>query len=213
MGNFLSICSAQCESTARDQPPAGSTLFFGGTDAEYQPSGIPQRRKAHRIWLSVWNDEQALDRFIASPASVLPQLEEARDVRALKLVPYLRRGAEVLPVEAHAIRPGPDEPIAIVTSLGLYASPAEALAFGQKGGAARESLARADGLLREHVLIPFPPMTTDLYTVTTWRSESAAQAWAYRGDAHRAAKDFYNSATEQPRVSFVRCVIAGSFGE
>jgi heme-degrading monooxygenase HmoA len=218
MASFLSLCSARYESLpgrapVGEQAPQGSAVFVAGTDAEYPASGIPQRRKTERHWLAVWSDEGAVDRFLSSPATYLSQLDGAHDVCGLKLIPYMQRGAEILALDVHRTRPKPDEAIAIITSIGPYTSESDVIAAGQKARAARQSLAHADGLTRELLLIPYPLMATDLFTVTAWSSERAAQAWAYRTDSHRAAIDFHKTASEKARVSFTRCIVGGSFGD
>lgn len=218
MGSFLSLCSARFNAPMRrtpagEQAPDGSTVFFGGTDAEYPPTGIPQRRKTECHWLAIWTDEKDVDRFLSSPATHLPQLAGAEAVCGLKLIPYMRRGAEIFALDVHHTRPKPDEPVAIITSIGPYTAESDALDAGKRASVARQSLARADGLTQEFLMIPFPPMATDLFTITAWRSERAAQAWAYRTDSHRGAMEFYKTASEKPRVSFTRCMIGDSFGD
>jgi hypothetical protein len=218
MAGFLSLCSARFASPVKlaGSAPAqdgGRADAFFGSDADYAANGAPQRRRAEFHWLGAWREEAGIDRFLASPASYLPPLQDAEFTCGLKLVPYLKRGADVLPVDAHPLRPGPDAPIAIVTSIGTYASEAEVVAAGQAASFSRRSLEAADGMLQELLLIPFPPATLELFTVTAWRNEAAARDWAYRTDAHRGAMAFYKSASEQPRVSFTRCLIAGSFGD
>lgn len=217
MSSFLSFCSARYEPSMRRTPVGeqaleGSTVFFGGTDADYPSDGIPQRRKTECHWLAVWSDEGAVDRFLSSPSTYLPQLGGAQNVCGMKLIPYMQRGSEILALNVHHARPKPDDPIAIITSIGPYASESDVITASQKASAARESLASADGLIQEHLLIPYPPLATDLFTITVWRSERAAQAWAYRTDSHRGAMEFYKTASEKPRVSFTRCIIGSSFG-
>jgi len=218
MSRFLTVCSARFELSVKQPPFAEEAqrdcvVFFGGTDADYPMNGIPQRRKAERHWLGVWRDERDVDRFFSSPTTHLPQLAGAHDVRGLKLIPYMRRGTEIFALDVHHTRPMPEEPVAIITSIGYYASESDVMAAGQKASAARESLAQADGLIHELLLIPHPPMATDFFTITVWRNERAAQAWAYRSEAHRQAMEFYKTASEKPRVSFTRCLIGGSFGD
>lgn len=217
MSRFLTVCSARYELPVKptpdpEQAQGGSVVFFGGTDADYPSNGIPQRRKSERHWLGVWRDERDVSRFFSSPTTHLPQLAEAQDAWGLKLIPYMRRGAEIIALDVHHARPAPEDPVAIITSIGSYASESDVLAAGQKASAARQSLVQADGLMQELLLIPYPPMATDLFTITVWRSERAAQAWAYRGDTHRHAMEFYKTTTEKPRVSFTRCTIDDSFG-
>lgn len=217
MSNYLSLCSARYElpparSLAAEKLPQGCAAFVGGTDADYPESGIPQRRGLERHWLAVWRTEADVDRFISSPAACLPELAGAQEVTLLKLLPYMQRGAEVLPADSGADRPRPDQPIAIITSIGPYASETDAISAGQRASLARQSLTDADGLMSELLIVPFPPMATDLFTVTTWRNEPAAQAWAYKGPSHREAIAFYKTTPEKARVSFTRCVIVGSFG-
>ena len=218
MSSFLSLCTARYaqppgRSPLTEQPPTACTTFVCGTDADYPESGIPQRRKADRHWLWVWRTEKDVDRFMSSPATYLPELAEAQEVAGLKLIPYMQRGAEVLAVDLDQVRPGPDQPIAVITSIGPYASESDAIAAGKSASVARQSLIETDGLTRELLIIPFPPMATDLFTVTTWRNEPVAQAWAYRGTSHREAIAFYKTTQEKVRVSFTRCLITGSFGD
>lgn len=137
MGSFLSIFSARYElpssrTPVGEQPPHDGAVFFSGTDAEYPVTGIPQRRKTERHWLAVWSDEGDVDRFLSSPATYLPQLDGAHDVWGLKLIPYMRRGTEILVLDVHHTRPKPDEPVAIITSIGPYASESDVIAAGQK---------------------------------------------------------------------------------
>lgn len=217
-GSFLSLHSARFKAGAArtasgEGSPTGSVIFLGGTDADYPISGIPERRKTECHWLAAWKDEAEVDRFLASPTAHLPRLGEADNVWSLKLAPYMQRGADVLPLVPNSTRPEADEPIVIITSIGTYSGEADAIAASQRASQARESLLRADGLMHELLLVPYPPWATDLFTVTMWRSERAAQAWAYRTDAHRSAMDFYKTTGEKPRVSFTRCRICASAGE
>lgn len=218
MSSFLTLCSARYGQAAARSPvtehlPIGCTALIRGTDADYPESGLPQRRKAQRHWLAVWRAEEDADRFMSSPTALLPELAGAQQIAALKLLPYMQRGADVLPVAFDRVRPPPDRPVAIITSIGPYASESDAVAAGQRASFARQSLTEAAGLTRELLIIPFPPVATDLFTVTTWQSEPAAQTWAYRGARHRDAMAFYNDAQEKARVSFTRCLIAGSMGD
>lgn len=215
-GSFLSLHSARFSAEPRraaagEEAPTGSTLFLGGTDAHYPESGVPERRKKECRWLGVWKEEADLDRFLSSAKTHIPRLADAESSWGLKLIPYMRRGVEVLPLEPHGTRPRLDEPIVIIASIGPYTGEAEAAMFGQRATHARESLSRADGLMHELVLVPYPP--TDLFNITAWRSEAAAQAWAYRGESHRSAMDFHKTASERARVSFTRCLIGASFGD
>jgi hypothetical protein len=217
MSSFLSLCSATFGPGAArlptaEQPPAGSTALFAGTDIDYPPGGLPQRRKSKRHWLAAWDTEEAADGFMSSPATYFPELAGAEDMFALKLIPYMQRGAEILRLQLGA-RPKPDEPIVIITSIGAYASEPDAIAASSHASLARESLGETDGLARDLLLFPFGAMATDLFTITAWKNEAAAQAWAYRTTAHRGAMAFYKSAADKPRVSFTRCVIAHSFGD
>lgn len=218
MSNFLTLCSARfvqapARSPVTEHLPVGCTALISGTDADYPESGLPQRRKAQRHWLAVWRAEEDADRFMSSPSSFLPELAAAQQIAALKLLPYMQRGADVLPVAFHRVRPPPDRPVAIITSIGPYESESDAVAAGQRACFARQSLTEAAGLTRELLVIPFPPAATDLFTVTTWQNEPAAQTWAYRGARHRDAMTFYNDTQEKARVSFTRCLIAGSMGD
>lgn len=215
-GNFLSLHSARFNAEPRraapgEEAPTGSAIFLGGTDAEYPASGIPERRKREWHWLGVWKDEAEVDRFLSSPKTHLPRLADAESSWGLKLIPYMRRGAEIFPIEPHSTRPHRDEPIVIITSIGPYSREIEAATAGQRASYARQSLSRTDGLMHELVLIPYPP--TDLFTITAWRNEHAAQVWAYKGESHRGAMDFHRAASEKTRVSFTRCLIGASFGD
>lgn len=215
-GSFLSLHSARFSAEPRraavgEEAPTGSTIFLSGTDAEYPESGIPERQRKVCHWLGVWKEEAELDRFLSSPTTHIPRLADADSSWGLKLIPYMRRGAEIFPLELHGTRPHLDEPIVIVTSIGPYTSEIDAATAGQRAGYARETLSRADGLMHELLLIPYPP--TDLFTITAWRSEPAAQAWAYKGESHRSAMDFHKTASERARVSFTRCRIGASFGD
>jgi hypothetical protein len=218
MSSFLSLCSARYElpparPPVTEQHSNGCAASVSGTDADYPESGVPQRRKAQRHWLAVWRTEEDVDRFMSSPTAHLPELAGAHRVAGLKLLPYMQRGAEVLPLAFDRVRPRPDQPVAIITSIGPYASESDAIAAGQRASLARQSLSDAAGLTRELLIIPFPPMATDLFTVTTWRNEPAAQEWAYRGSSHGSAMAFYKDTHEKARVSFTRCLIAGAFGD
>lgn len=215
-GSFLSLYSARFSAEPRraaagEEAPTGSTSFLSGTDAEYPESGIPERRKKECHWLGVWNDEAELDRFLLTPRTHIPRLSDAESSWGLKLIPYMRRGAEILPLDPHRSRPRFDEPIVIITSIGPYTREADVATAGQSAKCARETLPRADGLMHELIMIPYPPI--DLFTITAWRSEAAAQAWAYKGQSHRIAMDFHKTASERARVSFTRCLIGASFGD
>src|SRR5205085_11462075 len=146
-----------------DPEDGGQADAFVGSDADYPANGLPQRRKTEFHWLGTWAREADLDRFLQSPATYLPQLAEAKAVCALKLVPYLRRGAGILPSDVHPIRPRPDEPVVVVTSIGTYASEPDAIAASQVAAMSRKSLSDADGLLHELLLLPFSPAALDLF--------------------------------------------------
>lgn len=215
MASVLGVVSARFDSTnklAPASPPSGCAYFVAGTDADYPPAGLPQRRRTEYHWLGAWQDEGGLDAFLASPSSHIPQLDGAHAVRCLKLVPYMRRGHELWTTDVLAERPAADEPIAIISSIGSYQTEVDAIAASAHFHAARSSLADTEGLQQELLILPFPPVATDLFTITTWHNEAAARDWAYRGEAHRGATDYYKSAVEQPRVSFTRCRIAASLG-
>lgn len=215
-GSFLSLHSARFSAEPRravpgEEAPARSTIFLSGTDAEYPESGIPERRKRECHWLGVWNEQEEVDRFLSSPTAHIPRLADAESFWGLKLIPYMRRGAEIFPLELHGARPLRDESIVIITSIGPYSSYSDVAVAGQRARRARQTLSQTDGLMHELVLIPYPP--TDLFTITAWRNEHAAQAWAYRGESHRSAVDFHKTASETARVSFTRCLIGASFGD
>ena len=215
-GSFLSLHSARFSTEPRraapgEEAPIRSTIFLSGTDAEYPESGIPERRRRECHWLGVWKEEAEVDRFLSSPETHIPRLADAESFWGLKLIPYMRRGAEIFPLELHSTKPHRDEPIVIITSIGPYSREIDAATAGQRASHARETLSRTDGLMHELVLIPYPP--ADLFTITAWRSERAAQAWAYKGESHRSAMDFYKTASEKTRVSFTRCLIGASFGD
>lgn len=215
-GSFLSLHSALFTSEPRraakgEDAPASSPFFLGGTDAEYAASGIPERQKTQCHWLGVWNDETEVDGFLSSVETHIPRLREAKKFWGLKLIPYMRRGAEIFPIVVGDTKPEREEPIVIITSIGPYSREIDAAVAGQRASYARGTLSQADGLLQELVLIPYPP--TDLFTVTAWANERAAQAWAYRSESHRSAIDFHKKASEKARVSFTRCRIDETFGD
>ena len=215
-GSFLSLQSARFKAEPRraapgEEAPTGCATFLGGTDADYPASGIPERRKREWHWLGIWQDEAEVDHFFSSPKTHLPRLVEAESSWGLKLIPYMRRGTEIFPLEPHAARPHRDEPIVVITSIGPYSREVDVATAGQHASYARQSLSQTDGLLHELMLIPYPP--TDLFTITAWRNENAALAWAYKGESHRGARDFHRTASEKARVSFTRCRIGASFGD
>lgn len=215
-GSFLSLHSARFSTEPRraapgEDAPVHSTIFLGGTDAEYPESGIPDRRRKQCHWLGVWKDEAEVDCFLSSPETHIPRLADAESFWGLKLIPYMRRGADIFPLELHGTRPHRDEPIVIITSIGPYSREIDIAAAGQRARSARETLSGTDGLMHELVLIPYPP--ADLFTVTAWTSERVAQAWAYRSEAHRSAIDLHKTASEKARVSFTRCRIGATHGD
>jgi len=215
-GSFLSLHSARFSSEPRraakgEDAPASSPFFLSGTEADYPDSGVPERRKKQCHWLGVWNDETEIDRFLSSVETHIPRLRDAETFWGLKLIPYMRRGAEIFPLEVGETKPQREEPIVIITSIGPYSREIDAAVAGQRASRARGTLFQTDGLLQELVLIPYPP--ADLFTVTAWANERAAQAWAYRSESHRSAINFHKTTSEQARVSFTRCRIDATFGD
>ncbi|MDP2816839.1 MAG: hypothetical protein Q8O29_00910 [Polaromonas sp.] len=192
--------------------PAEFPAWFAGTDAEILESGMLERRRTECHWLSAWTNESEVDSFLSAPTTHVPALGIASELWRLKLVPYMQRGAEILPLAPHDTRPRSDEPIVIITTIGPYSREEDALTAFQRAHCSRSSLLQAEGLLHEMLLVPYPPMATDLFTITIWRNERAAQTWAYRTDSHRAAMEFYKAGSEKPRVSFTRCLIERSEG-
>lgn len=192
--------------------PAESLAWFAGTDAEILESGMLDRRSIECHWLSAWKNESEVDAFWSDPTTHVPILGTASELWRLKLVPYMRRGADILPVAPRHTKLQSDEPIVIITTIGPYSREEDALTAFHRAHSSRSSLVQAEGLLHEMLLIPYPPMATDLFTITIWRNERAAQAWAYRTDSHRAAMEFYKAGGEKPRVSFTRCLIERSEG-
>ncbi len=214
--SFLSLHSARFSSEPRratkgEDAPSGSPFFLSGTEAEYPESGIPERRKKQYHWLGVWNDEAEVDGFFSSVQAHIPRLSDPESFWGLKLIPYMRRGAEIFSIEVSETKPAREEPTVIITSLGPYSREIDAAVVGQRASYARGTLSQTDGLLQELVLIPFSP--TDLCTVAAWANERAAQAWAYRSESHRSAIDFHKTTSEKARVSFTRCRIDATFGD
>lgn len=217
-GSFITFHSARFEAGAEpkkgedENVPPGATTWVNGTDAVYPATGIPERRKTQRYWFAVWQGEADADRFLSAPSKHVPSLMRAADVRGLKLAPYLHRGAQIAPFAVHKSKPGREEPIVVVTTIGQYSREEDILAAGQRANIARNGLLHADGMLHEMLLVPYPPHATDLFTITVWRDEGAVQRWAYRSESHREAMDFYSSTSEKPRLSFTRFLIKTSIG-
>lgn len=110
--------------------------------------------------------------------------------------------------------PGPGVPIVILTSVGWKpgADKDRIAEFSRGVAGVRISMTAVDGLHSQQTF-SFPGgLEWDGLTVTFWRDQAAAMAWAYGGGLHKAQVKQQREAPFGDRTSFTRCVVLESSG-
>ena len=137
-----------------------------------------------RRWamFALWEDEAALDTFLAgSPVSAFWR-ERAAELYTLRLAPVAARGrwgGAELPVVAADLGDGP---VAVLTRASIR--PARLVAFYRSVAAVDARLAAAPGLLASVGIGEWP--LARQATFSLWRSPAELRAFAYDGGAHLA---------------------------
>jgi hypothetical protein len=201
-------------------PALGGVRWVGGTETHWSSDGRARADLSCSLWLGLWADaDQAAD-AVRRADQWLPQ---ARDVAAhgsVALQPYLSRGdvnwhagaALGAVCEPSGARPTQEQPIVTLTNFGISAGRDSFRAFGERLHAARESLRAALGQRAEFELNAIVPAFSDPCTVTLWRSEADAMAWAYAQAPHRPAMDWAQAGRIFERSSFTRATVLTECG-
>jgi hypothetical protein len=193
--------------------PEGATLSAAGTETSWDTAdGYPRRERTVRIWMAIWPHPGAAQAHISDRTERIPILADAAETIALLGVPFACHGnlnwsadGEVSTLYPHlGARPGPTQPILVMTSLGI-GDPGDGLVeFGKGVKAVREGFARNPSVLLDLNMLPDVPMI-DGPTLTLWRSEREIVDGAYRRDPHKTAMKLRNGA--MARASFTRMAV------
>lgn len=138
-----------------------------------------------RRWalFAVWEDDAALDAFLAGSEIPARWRELGRESWTVRLEPLSAHGRWDGHAPLRSARgEGGDGPVAILTRATIR--PRRLLAFHRATGAPSDALARAPGLLRSVGIGEWPVARQATFSV--WRSVADAQAFAYRDAPHRA---------------------------
>lgn len=151
-----------------------------------------------RRWalFAVWDDEAALDAFLASSPIAARWTELARESWHVRLRTVRVHGAwgGTNPLTAVAPQPPDDQPIAILTRAAIR--PARLLRFYRAIEPPATQLGRSPGLLASVGVGEWP--VARQATFSLWRSLADAQEFAYRSQAHMdvvlrtRAEDWYS---------------------
>ncbi len=196
--HIADIGSAAAARALRRTPAPGSTPGLAYADvllAARLGGGVMPRPQPGRVALfAVWNDDAALDRFLAEDA--LAALFAAG--RSLRLSPLRASGSwSGLPELVAGERAvDDDEPVAVLTygRLKLHRAPAflRTSARAEAAAVADPALVFGTGLARLPRLVS---------TFSLWRSAGAMRDFAYRGAGHTGAlhavaqRDFHKEST------------------
>lgn len=168
------------------------------------------------------NSEASARELIERRHDVAPWLTEAKETCSLLLRPFRHFG------EANFLGPaGPvltvenaehdkHSPLVIVTSAGWDSAEGEALEriirFSEHVSAVRISMGGTAGLLAQHSFGFAGGLATDGITVTFWRDQASAMAFAYGPGLHRSQVKVQREELYGDRTSFTRFAVLHSEG-
>jgi hypothetical protein len=201
-------------------PALDGVHWLGGTDTHWSPHGHARADLTRCLWLGLWADAERAADAVRRADDWLPGRRDAAAHWSVALQPYLSRGevnwhagATLGPVcEPAPARPGKEQPIVTVTSFGLSTGRDSFRAFGERLYAARESLRAAPGQRAEFELNAIAPAFSDPCTVTLWRCEADAMAWAYAQAPHRPSMEWAQAGRIFERSSFTRATVVAESG-
>ena len=181
-----------------DQVP-GLHWSNGGATSVLGPSVLPKLKPSRVGWAAFWEDDEALDAFLASGHRLVDQFDggwscRLRPVRAYGEWPGLPGD---LPA---ARRVETDGPVAVLTLARLKVR--RAVEFFRTSARAEEAVQQADGLIWT-MGFGRPPF---LATISLWESAEATMAYAFDG-ASQAHADAIGANRRNPfhaRSAFVR---------
>lgn len=191
------------------QPP-GAAGWLTGSGLDATEDGDASRVRTRRFWMGVWPDASAAMDFAAAPAGSISLLGEAASVWSAALAPYRTHGtlnwvpdgaaASVYP--ALADPPARDDPVAVITTVGMTGVPEQDRRFHAANRRGALSCAAAEGCERVFQGIP-DNAAADGPNLSVWRDQGAFIAWAYRSDPHRGLMALREDGT-LARGSFTR---------
>jgi len=138
-----------------------------------------------RRWamFAVWEDDAALDTFLAGSVTARRWDELSRERYVVRLAPGRWHGAwgGDDPFAGAAPEPVPEGPVAILTRAAV--SPLRARRFYRAVPGPADELYRAEGLLAALGIGDWPVLRQATFSL--WRDLAAATSYAYRSHAHR----------------------------
>ena len=201
-------------------PAIDGVRWLAGTETEWLADGSVRADLSHRLWLGFWDDAAQAANAVQDAPSWLPDAGTGAAHWSVALQPYLSRGdvnwragAEPGPVcEATGTRPRRDQAIVTITSFGVSAGRESFLTFGQRVRAARRSLRATTGMQAEFEIYAIVPAFVDGSTITLWRCEADAMAWAYKQPPHRPSMEWAQEGRIFERSSFTRATLLAQSG-
>ncbi|MEU9116053.1 spheroidene monooxygenase [Streptomyces sp. NPDC048483] len=207
----LGVRAARAALTERPRPEAvpglryAQTTLTGGIAA-----GIPRLRPGRAALLAAWEDDAALDRFLAED----PLARRMADGWHVRLQPVRATGSwSPMPVELTpgAVMNDEDGPVAVLTLGRLRLRLRRAVPFLRANSTA-SGRAAADPSLVASVALARPPRFVGTFSV--WRSVAAMSRYAY-GSArpeHKEAVRAHQATAFHHEAAFVRCRPYGAEG-
>jgi hypothetical protein len=195
---------------------AGADCRAAGTD--------PASQEAFTfVVVGLHDTEASADGLLADVAAVAPWLDEADERWSAVLAPYRTKGTSNLVAPAAPDRlfnplvaaPPPGTPMVVLTTAGWNRDGldmARVQDFGTGTGAVRVSMTAVPGLRSQHSF-SFPGVLAwDPFTLSFWRDEASAVAFAHRQPSHRRQMDRHRATRNADRLSFSRLTVLRSAG-
>jgi hypothetical protein len=161
------------------------------------------------------------ERFADDCMAIAPWLSGAVEQWSAVLQPFRHKGRSnhLNPSEPGSIfdsLAAPVAPFVVVTSVGWNTDdgfdPARPADFGAGTNAVRMAMTAVEGLHSQQTFF-FPGLLVhDPITVTFWRDDASARAFAYEHGSHRRQLDRYHATKNADRTSFTRFAVLASKG-
>lgn len=184
-------------SRARRRPDGGAGLRYAEAllAVPFSERVLPSASPGRVGLVGVWDDDAALDRFLAHD----PLAQQLADGWHVRLAPLRASGNWSIFGEPGRVDHDPDEPVAVVTYGYLRARKAYTFL---RTSARAEAAALASPALLAGTALARPPLLVGTFSL--WRSAREMEAYAYGGDPHRAAMDGMREHQFHRQYTFAR---------